>query len=154
MFLYFLSAALLVAEVFVPSFGLISVCAISSLVGGILIFFNHSPTAGWAGIVIAVLMIPGVLIGAYRLFPKTRFGRAVSLAGPVRQAGDAVPDTEQIKQLLGKKGVVITPLRPVGMCEISGSRVECVAESGYVDKGKTVEVIGVEETQITVRVIE
>jgi membrane-bound serine protease (ClpP class) len=49
---------------------------------------------------------------------------------------------------------VITPLRPVGMCDFAGKRVECVAEGGYVDKDKKVKVIDVESTQLTVRMIE
>jgi len=153
-FLYLACAALFLAEVFVPSGGLISLCALACLAGGVWIFFNYSTTAGWVGIVVAVIMIPTVLIIAYRIFPKTRFGKTVALAPPQRQKGDAVPDTDRIKLLLGKTGVVLTPLRPVGMCDFSGQRVECVAESGYVDKGGTVEVIDVESTQITVRLIE
>jgi len=153
-FLYFLCAALLIAEVFVPSGGLLTVCSLGCLAGGIVIFFQHSTTAGWAGVVIAAVMIPSVLIIAYKRFPKSTFGRAVTLNPPQRDKGDAIPDTENLQQLLGKQGVVLTPLRPVGMCDFSGQRVECVAESGYVDKDKTIEVIRVEGTQLTVRVLE
>lgn len=153
-FLYLACAALLIAEVFVPSGGLISICAIACLFGGTLIFFNQSSTAGIIGITVAVVMIPSVLVFAYRVFPKTRFGSSVILSAPKRQQGDAVPDTEQLKDLLGARGVVLTPLRPVGICSFSGKRVECVAESGYVDKGKQVKVIDVESTQVTVRIAE
>jgi len=153
-FLYLASAALVVAEVFVPSGGLISVCSLACLVGGIMIFFNHSTTAGWIGVIVAVIMIPSVLVIAYRIFPKTRFGKAVTLTPPKRKLGDAIPDTDELKGLLGAVGLVITPLRPVGMCDFSGQRLECVAESGYVDKGKSVKVIHVQGTQLTVRVIE
>ena len=152
--LYFACAALLIAEVFVPSGGLISICALACLIGGVAIFFNRSTTAGWVGVGIAAVMIPLVLIIAYRIFPKTRFGKSVTLTPSERRQGDAIPDSEQIKGLLGAEGIVITPLRPVGMCDISGQRVECVAESGYVDKGKKVKVINVESTQLTVRTIE
>ena len=153
-FLYLACAALIVAEVFVPSGGMISIFAILCLIGGVLIFFRHSSAAGWIGIIIAVIMIPTVLIISYRMFPRTRFGRAVMLTPPVRQAGDAVPDTPELKEMLGAVGEVITPLRPVGMCDFSGQRLECVAESGYVNKGKKVKVIEVESTQLTVRVTE
>jgi len=153
-FLYFASAVLIIAEVFVPSGGLISICALACLLGGVGIFFHHSYTAGWIGIVIALVMIPIVLIIAYRMFPKTRFGKSVTLTPPQRQKGDAIPDTSELKKLMDKDGLVLTPLRPVGMCDFSGERVECVAESGYVDKGKKVKVIHVEGTQLTVRVIE
>ncbi|MFH1717788.1 MAG: NfeD family protein [Planctomycetota bacterium] len=153
-FLYFLCAALIVAEVFVPSGGLISVCALACLAGGIAIFFHYSTVAGWIGVGVAAVMIPAVLVVAYRIFPKTRFGKSVTLAPPQRPQGDAIPDTPELKELLGAVGVVLTPLRPVGMCDFSGCRVECVAESGYVDKMQKVKVIKVESTQLTVRVIE
>lgn len=152
--LYFLCATLIIAEVFVPSGGLISICALGCVVGGVAIFFHHSTTAGWVGVITAVVMIPTVLIIAYRIFPKTKFGKAVTLAPPQRNKGDAIPDTEQLKGLLGKEGLVLTPLRPVGMCDFSGERVECVAESGYVDKDKIVKVVRVEGTQLTVRVVK
>ena len=152
--LYLLCAALLVVEVFVPSFGLITICAMAAMAGGLAIFFNHSSAAGWIGVIVAVVMIPTVLIMAYKLFPKTRFGKNVSLAGPNRAKGDAIPDTEQLSRMAGAIGKVITPLRPVGMCDFAGQRLECVAESGYVDKGRTIEVINVEGTQLTVRVKE
>jgi membrane-bound serine protease (ClpP class) len=153
-FLYFACAVLIVAEVFVPSGGLISICALACVVGGIVLFFQYSVTAGWIGIGTAAIMIPSVLVVAYRIFPKTRFGKSVTLTPPERRQGDAIPDTDKLKDLLGAKGVVLTPLRPVGMCDLSGQRVECVAESGYVDKGKKVKVINVESTQLTVRIIE
>jgi len=153
-FLYFACAVLIIAEVFVPSGGLISLCALACLVGGALIFFQHSIAAGWIGVGIAAVMIPGVLIFTYKIFPKTRFGKSVTLTPPERQQGDAIPDTSELRELLGEVGVVLTPLRPVGMCDIAGQRVECVAEGGYVDKGKKVKVINVESTQLTVRKIE
>ncbi len=153
-FLYFACAALIVAEVFVPSGGLIGIFAIVCLVGGVTIFFHYSVVAGWVGVGIAAVMIPVVLVVAYKIFPKTRFGKSVTLSPPEREQGDAVPDTAQLKELLGAFGVVLTPLRPVGMCDLSGRRIECVAESGYVDKGKKVKVINVESTQLTVRIID
>jgi membrane-bound serine protease (ClpP class) len=153
-FLYFACAALIIAEVFVPSGGLISICALACLIGGIVIFFRHSTTAGWAGVIIAVVMIPSVIVIAYKVFPHTRFGKSVTLAPPERQRGDAIADTPELKGLLGAVGVVITPLRPVGTCDFSGQRVECVAEGGYVDKGRKIKVIHVEGTQLTVRVVE
>ena len=153
-FLYFACAALVIAEVFVPSGGLISICAFACLIGGLMIFFRHSTTTGWIGAGLAIIMIPLVLAVAYRIFPKTRFGRAVTLAPPKGRAGNAVPGAAELNRLLGAVGLVLTPLRPVGMCDFAGQRVECVAESGYVDKGKSVKVINVQGRRLTVRVIE
>jgi membrane-bound ClpP family serine protease len=153
-FLYLACAVLIIAEVFVPSGGLISICALACLAGGIAIFFHHSVVAGWIGVGIAAIMIPVVLIFSYKIFPKTRFGKSVTLAPPQRPKGDAVPDTDKLKELLGAEGVVLTTLRPVGTCDFSGRRVECVAESGFVEKDEKIKVIKVASTQVTVRIIE
>ena len=153
-FLYVLFVALLVAEVFVPSGGLISLCAVACLIAGTIIFFRQSTVAGLAAIILGAVMVPSVLRYAYKAFPHTRFGKSVTLAPPERPQGDAVPDTLELAELLGAVGIVLTPLRPVGMCDFAGRRVECVAESGYADKNKKVEVINVESTQLTVRVME
>lgn len=152
MLLYVGSACLILAEVFVPSGGLISVLAAACLVAGAVLFFRHSATVGWIGVIAAMVLIPTILIFAYKMFPHTRFGKAVMLSPSNRQVGDAVPDTDRLEGLLGKDGEVITDLRPVGMCDFSGQRVECVAEGGYIEQGNSVTVIRVQGTQLTVRV--
>jgi membrane-bound ClpP family serine protease len=153
-FLYVACAALIVAEVFIPSGGLLSICALACLAGGITIFFQHSTGAGLIGVVVAVFMVPALLALAYKMLPRTRFGRQVILAPPVRQRGDAIADTPELGRLVGRTGRVLTTMRPVGMCDFDGRRVECVAEKGYLQKDKKVRVIRVEGTQVTVRVSE
>ncbi|MBN2589663.1 MAG: hypothetical protein JXA96_07365 [Sedimentisphaerales bacterium] len=152
--LYLACAILIIAEVFIPSGGLISVLAIICVIGGVIACFHINTFVGFLGIIVAIIMIPGALYLTYRILPNTRFGKSVTLAPPERQEGDAVPDTSELKEMLGEIGIVISPLRPVGMCNFSGQRLECVAESGYVDKGKKIKVIKIESTQLTVRLIE
>ncbi|MBN2315948.1 MAG: hypothetical protein JXM79_18625 [Sedimentisphaerales bacterium] len=152
--LYILFVLLLIAEVFVPSGGLLTVCALFCLIGGTYIFFKQSTIAGIAGIIFGIIMIPSLLRFAYKTFPKTKFGQSVTLAPPKRPQGDAVPDTPALGKLLGAVGVVRTPLRPVGICDFEGRKIECVAESGYIARDAKVEVIKIESTQLTVREIE
>lgn len=153
-FLIMLAAFLLVIEIFIPSFGVLTGCAIASLIGGIWLFFGQGPAVGWTGVGISVVIMPIVWIITYRMFPKTPFGKSVTLAGPKRAKGDAIPDTPDLAKMLGETGVVISPLRPVGMCDFDGERLECVAERGFVEKGVKVMVIRVEGTQLTVRTKE
>jgi membrane-bound serine protease (ClpP class) len=153
-FLFAACAIILVLEIFVPSFGLLSLVAIGALAGGVAIFFNSSTAVGWLGVGIAVVVIPIVWVVTYRMFPNTRFGKSVILGKVERDKGDAVPDTNELKSLMGEVGVVLSPLRPVGMCDFEGHRVECVAETGYIEKDSKVQVINVEATQLTVRLTE
>ena len=154
LFLLMACAVLLVAEVFVPSAGILTVLAIACGLGGISLFFQHSLVAGWIGIGIAVVLIPAVLVIAYKVFPKTPFGKAMLLAPPEDTQGDGVPDADELSSFLGRVGRVQAVLHPVGLCDFSGRRVECVAESGYVERGKSVEVIAVQGAQLTVRETE
>ena len=61
--------------------------------------------------------------------------------------------TKDLEAMLGSEGSVLTPLRPVGMCDFDGKRVECVAETGYIDRESKIRVIHVEGTQLTVRLL-
>lgn len=151
--LYVLCAASLIAEIFVPSAGLLTVIAFLFLIGGIYIFFHYSSVAGWVGVILAVILVPTVLYLAYKLFPKTRFSRNVVLMPSERTDGDALPDADTLRQLHGKKAVAITPLRPVGTCDFDGKRIQCVAESGFIEKGRTVAVIAVEGMRVIVALI-
>jgi len=153
-FLFIVCAVLLVVEIFVPSFGILSVLAIAFAIAGGGIFFRYGTVTGWIGVGVAAVLIPIVWIIVYRIFPDTRFGKRVILGDPDRDKGDAIPDTQQLEEMLGKDGVVISPLRPVGMCDFEGKRLECVAESGYIERDKKVRVIHVESTQLTVRLID
>lgn len=148
--LYLLCAVLVVAEVFIPSGGLLSICALACLAGGIIIFFNVSSAAGLMGIVIAVIMIPVLLIISYKALPNTRFGRSVTLTPPAREQGEGIPDRQLLKKLVGKEGVVLTPLRPVGICDFNGNRIQCVAENGFIEKSEKIRVILVEGTRVVV----
>lgn len=153
-FLYFACAFLIVAEIFVPSGGLISITALVCLVVGLMIFFKLEGVPRWVGIVTALVEIPVVLTVMYKIFPLTPFGKSVTLAPPQPREGEGVPDSDVLKALMGKDGKVITPLRPVGMVEFDGQRVECVAEEGYVGKETKVKVIKVAGSQVTVRLVE
>jgi membrane-bound serine protease (ClpP class) len=152
--LYVICAILLILEVFVPSGGILGICALACLIGGLTLFFRNSQTAGWIGIVVAIILIPVVLIGAYKVFPKTKLGKSFILQTPTPQPGSGIADLDSLNKLVGAEGVTTTILRPVGVCEFAGHRVECVAEGGYVEKNKKVKVLNIEGTQVTVRVIE
>lgn len=146
-------AILLVFEIFIPSLGLLTAMALLCLAGGIYLFFEISPTAGWVGVWTAIVLIPVVWVIVYKLLPKTKLGRVLELK-KVEQAMGGIPDQKHLDTLVGKSGVVLSPLRPVGMCEFDGKKVVCVSETGFVEKQTPVKVIRVEGNKITVRNIE
>ena len=148
-----LCAVLLVFEIFIPSLGLLTATALLCLAGGIYIFFQISTTVGWIGVWTAVVLIPAVWVIVYKLLPKTSIGRVLELK-KVEQAMGGIPDQEHLESLMGQSGIVLTPLRPVGMCKFDGKKVVCVADTGYIEKQTHIKVIHVEGNKITVRKLE
>lgn len=143
-------AILLVIEIFVPSLGLLTVTALLCLAGGLYIFFQISATAGWIGVWTAIILIPVVWVLVYKLLPKTKLGRILELHHALK-AISGVPDQEKLDALKGQTGTVLSPLRPVGMCQFNDKKVVCVAEAGYIEKQTQVKVIHVEGNKIIVR---
>lgn len=152
LFLYIVCAIVLVIEVFIPSFGLLTLLALGAFGWATTVFFQISTTAGWCGLAVATAIIPAVWIVTYKLFPKTALGRALELKTAGRSAGDAIGDQERLLGFAGKSGTVVSMLRPVGVCRIDGQRVVCSAQVGFIDKDVEIEVVKVEGQLITVRI--
>ena len=152
LFLFIACAILLVLEIFVPSFGLLTVFSLACLAAGIAICFNLGPITGWFGVAAAVFIVPIVWIITYKIFPNTTFGKHVTLGKPDREKGDAIPDTKELEEMLGKQGVVLSPLRPVGICDFNGKRLECVAETGYIEKDERAKSIPIKLLARSIRV--
>lgn len=153
-FLFAACAVLLVLEIFVPSFGLLTISSLACLGAGIAIFFEYGAVAGWIGVAVAAVLIPLIWILTYRIFPKTSMGRKMILGKPDAGRGDAIPDCRDLQEMLSKVGIVRTPLRPVGICDFEGRRLECVSERGFIEVNQKVKVIRVQGTSLTVRPVE
>ena len=57
-------------------------------------------------------------------------------------------------ELLGKKAIAITPLRPSGTIDMEGERIDVVSQGSYIDRGKHVIIVKVEGSRIVVREFE
>ncbi|OMP67756.1 nodulation efficiency protein NfeD [Domibacillus epiphyticus] len=61
---------------------------------------------------------------------------------------------ENRSDLIGKKGITKTPLRPSGTVDIDGERIDAVAEGVFILTGKEVAVVKTEGARIVVRELE
>lgn len=57
----------------------------------------------------------------------------------------------QEDDLVGKRGTVLTELRPSGSARIDGRPVDVVSEGAFIRKGEEVEVISVHGSRVVVR---
>lgn len=61
---------------------------------------------------------------------------------------------EDMEVFLGKEGTTITVLRPTGMAEFDGVRLNVVSEGEFVQNGVKVRIVDVEGSRILVRTVE
>ena len=148
--LFVIAAALLVAEMLLPSHGVLGALAAAAVVAGVVACYRISHAL--ALYVALGLAVAAPFSGALwmKLWPKTPLGRRLIL-GPVR-ADDAAPGAA-LRLRVGQVGVVAAELRPVGVVEFGGERVEARAERGVLPAGQRVEIIGIVDGRPTVRAV-
>ena len=54
---------------------------------------------------------------------------------------------------LGRTGTALSPLRPAGIADVDGARVDVVSDGEFIEAGAPVEVIRVDGNRIVVRAL-
>ncbi|MFA6561883.1 MAG: NfeD family protein [Verrucomicrobiia bacterium] len=138
---------LVTVEVFLPS-GLFGVAGGLCLIAAIAITYSdYGVAAGtWllGGVILATLF--GLILWV-KFFPKTATGRSMMLN---QTSGNVAPE-QDFAALLHKRGVARSHLRPSGIAEIEGRRVDVISEGGMIPPDTEVQVVAVDGTKIVVR---
>ncbi|MDO8631284.1 MAG: hypothetical protein Q7R41_12400 [Phycisphaerales bacterium] len=130
----------LIAELFIPSHGFLTVIGIGLLVAGVVQTFRfEGERAGGIATVACLIGLPVFAVAAVRIWPKTWVGRRIAPPNPILSDRDTSIPVEEISRYIGQTGRSLTPLRPVGICEFQGRRISCIVEFGMVDAGVPVE---------------
>lgn len=156
-----LGLLLLVAEIFIPSGGIIFICALVCIVIGVTIIFftpeseGGGVTMGLLSLLVVMLVIPGVVAVGFHFWPKTSVGKHLFLPEPsAEEDGAALPAAHEHEQYLGQVGRTLTPHTPSGITLIQGRRIDTKTEGMYVDAGRWVRVVDVRPGQVTVRPLD
>jgi membrane-bound serine protease (ClpP class) len=151
-------AILLAIELFVtPGFGVIGILGLVTLLGGLGLSLVGAG-ATWEVIIIAVgqvavslLLAIAVSLALLRLLPRLPFGRRLVLETELA-AGEgfaSAPETDHT--WLGKRGTAASTLRPAGIGDIEGERVDVVSDGEFIDAGEPITVVRVDGNRIVVR---
>ena len=146
--LFGLGLALVVAEVFIPSMGVLGMAAGLSLMTSIGMAFYEDPGTGTLLLVITAVTVPIILTLGIKLFPRTPLGRKITARGFSFEDGRAVDRRDE--DLAGARGVVEAQLRPAGIARIDGRRVDVVSRGEAIDAGTEVVVVEVSGNRVIV----
>ena len=151
-----LGLALLVAEVFIPSGGVIMTVA--------AVTFAVSVWAAWQAwvktdqmtmfltyILALLVLFPSVLGGAFHVFPRTAYGKRL-MSPPTREELEPyVAETERLTRLIGKIGTSLTRLAPGGMVLVDGDRLHAESEGMLIPSDAPVKVLALKGNRLLVR---
>ncbi len=143
---------LLILEMFIPSFGILGILGAAGLIYGIAgAAYDTGNAAQSLGIAALVaLIIVGVV--AY-VFRKRGIWNRFILKEELTTEKGFVPN-ESRESLIGMEGIAKSPLRPAGVAEIGGKRLDVVSPGDFVEPGRPVRVVSVDGTRILVEEIK
>jgi membrane-bound ClpP family serine protease len=155
---YLLVAAgllLMVAELLLPTGGILFVVGIGSLIGGVAMTFAYDATHGLVLLVALFLLVPTAGPVVLYLWPRTPVGRRLVLSGPEDDAALAnMPVNLELEALRGRYGKTLSTLRPAGVTDFDGHRVDTLSEGSFIEAGRWVRCIDVRAGRVIVREVE
>lgn len=143
--------ALLVAEVLLFPSGICGLLALAAWTVGVMLAFQHDSSTG-------TLLLLGVVLGGglfFYLWFKTPIGRHMVLHSP--EADSTLAETaanQELERLVGRYGRTLSALRPSGIAEFDGRRIDVITDGIMVDPDQTVRCVAVRAGRVMVRPAE
>ena len=141
-----------VVEMFTPGFGVaggLGIAAFAAIV--VMQFLANSLTAALIVTAVLVLLLAVIIVLFLRSFQKGALSRS-KIVNSTAVEGDSSPVVKQKNQSLeGKTGTAITPLRPAGIAEIDGKRLNVSTYGNFIEPGQPVTVVAVEGLNVFVK---
>ncbi len=146
--LFIVGLLLLVAEMFMPGFGIAGGSGLVLLVVAIILT-AQTPAEAMIMLLILVLLVGIVLAVILRSAKRGKLSRKLILwSAAKREDGySAMPDASD---LVGHEGVAVTILRPAGTGEFSGKRLDVVTEGNFIPAGSRIVITKTEGRRIVV----
>ncbi|MHB1453758.1 MAG: NfeD family protein [Saccharofermentanales bacterium] len=143
---------LLVAEMFMPGFGVAGISGLVLIVIGILLTAS-TPFEALVMFLILFLLVGIVLAIVLRSASKGRLSRKLILhLSSQQELGYSA--SKDLTDLTGKTGIAVTTLRPSGTGDFEGTRYDVVAEGSYIEKETRIRVRQVNGNRIVVEPVE
>lgn len=136
---------LAIAEIFIPGFGIFGIMGSVALILSTIMIAH---TYGTVAFLVTVLVLIVLCVVFFNIIKKKKIYDKFILTDKL-QAQDF--DESTIKDLIGKEGVTVTPLRPNGKAQFEKRQVEVFSEGDFVDRGSRILVTEINGKNIVVK---
>jgi hypothetical protein len=123
------------------------------LAWGLVAAYSESSVLGLRYLIANLFLVPSTLVLAMYWMPRTPMARKAFLRPPDdHDLAGSVADPG-VDQLVGQSGRALTPLRPSGMVDFDGRRLDGVAEQGLIAAGSPVLAVAIRSGRVIVRAL-
>ncbi|MEZ6046303.1 MAG: NfeD family protein [Planctomycetaceae bacterium] len=150
--------AILIAEILIPSGGIIGVVAVLCLAGSFwaawIAWWENNQIVFWVYIGSLILFVPTTIAGAFYILPKTPIGKKLFLDPPREE--EVIPfltESQKLQQLVGQVGRSLTMHNSGGMVRLGSKRYHSESEGVLIEPDTPILVIGVKGNSLLVREI-
>jgi len=156
-----IALVLFFVELFVPSGGLIALVGGLAVVASLVAFFMHDPNTGLVATGVYIVFGPILAWIAFKIWVASPLAKRMVLGGIVVEDSEEAKQRAKVRfeeqqadlqQLVGKQGISLTVLRPVGVIRVDGQRIDAMAETGSIEADVAIIVVSVYDNQVKVRV--
>ena len=146
--LQLVGVVVIIAEIILPSGGILSIVALGVFGYSLFIVFNEiSMTIGFSFVAADLILIPVLVIVGLKLLARS----PVTLRKTLSRKEGVSSQSSELESYVGTQGNAVTDLRPAGIAVINGKRVDVVTRGGYLEKDSAIIVTTVTGNQIIVR---
>lgn len=146
---------LIVLEAFMPGFGLPGIAGvILHVVAVVFTWINHGPVAALGMTVILLSIIAIAISISLHSAANGKLSRSRIVLNETESNEAGYRSSEDMQVFLGKEGVTTTVLRPTGMAEFDGVKLNVVSDGEFIQPGNKVQIARVEGSRIVVRTIK
>lgn len=148
---FLLGLILLIIEVFMPGFGVPGIAGIVLEVSSIVMtYLSHGGVAA-LGITLIILAVIAIAVSlALRSVNKGRLSKSAMILNQTESVEEGYIATRDMEVFLGKEGVTTTVLRPTGMAEFEGVKLNVQSDGEYIGKDVRVRVQRVDGARVMV----
>jgi len=146
--LQLVGVVVIIAEIILPSGGILSIVALSVFGYSLYIAFSEiSKTVGFAFVAADLVLIPVLVIVGLKLLARS----PVTLRKTLSRKEGVSSQSSELESYVGTQGNAVTDLRPAGIAVINGKRVDVVTRGEYLEIDSAIIVTAVTGNQIIVR---
>lgn len=149
---FLIGVGLLVLEAFMPGFGVAGISGIVVEVIAVVLTWNqHGPVAA-LGMLLIILSVVAIAISmSLRSATNGRLSKSRIILHDTESNEAGYRSAEDMEVFLGREGQTTTVLRPTGMAEFDGVRLNVVSEGEFIQAGTAVRIVRIEGSRILVR---